>query len=388
MEKFIKEIKNDYLYFINFKHTRDDMIFKLREELKQLKAEIISKSIEAERYENGENKIKKLEDKILEMNWKLSEVGIGKEVNKIREASRIEKDEESLKNDIKYEDINEEKKKIQLEIENIKNEIVLKNKIKDEIEEINKKIENIEENIKAFNEEIDEKRKTIENLIDEQLKIKEKILEEILKDRKKSDKELIAEIIELKKSIENIKQTEIEEKYIELKEKTVLRLLKELSYKNKELEEQDNEYDNLYLTNKEDMEKLKNLKNNLYLKVEEILSQNIDLEEGKKIVEEVRKINEEKIKSENEEQEKNEDIEDMTEEKESKIFIIKLKSKFMNLVNKLRKIDENISIENNNENEEQESLRDRLKVESNETIIKTDENITKQEPENKNNIEK
>ena len=388
MEKFIKEIKNDYLYFINFKHTRDDMIFKLREELKQLKAEIISKSIEAERYENGENKIKKLEDKILEMNWKLSEVGIGKEVNKIREASRIEKDEESLKNDIKYEDINEEKKKIQLEIENIKNEIVLKNKIKDEIEEINKKIENIEENIKAFNEEIDEKRKTIENLIDEQLKIKEKILEEILKDRKKSDKELIAEIIELKKSIENIKQTEIEEKYIELKEKTVLRLLKELSYKNKELEEQDNEYDNLYLTNKEDMEKLKNLKNNLYLKVEEILSQNIDLEEGKKIVEEVRKINEEKIKSENEEQEKNEDIEDMTEEKESKIFIIKLKSKFMNLVNKLRKIDENISIENNNENEEQESLRDRLKVESNETIIKTDENITKQEPENENNIEK
>ena len=370
MEKFIKEIKNDYLYFINFKHTRDDMIFKLREELKQLKAEIISKSIEAERYENGENKIKKLEDKILEMNWKLSEVGIGKEVNKIREASRIEKDEESLKNDIKYEDINEEKKKIQLEIENIKNEIVLKN------------------NIKAFNEEIDEKRKTIENLIDEQLKIKEKILEEILKDRKKSDKELIAEIIELKKSIENIKQTEIEEKYIELKEKTVLRLLKELSYKNKELEEQDNEYDNLYLTNKEDMEKLKNLKNNLYLKVEEILSQNIDLEEGKKIVEEVRKINEEKIKSENEEQEKNEDIEDMTEEKESKIFIIKLKSKFMNLVNKLRKIDENISIENNNENEEQESLRDRLKVESNETIIKTDENITKQEPENENNIEK
>ena len=388
MEKFIKEIKNDYLYFINFKHTRDDMIFKLREELKQLKAEIISKSIEAERYENGENKIKKLEDKILEMNWKLSEVGIGKEVNKIREASRIEKDEESLKNDIKYEDINEEKKKIQLEIENIKNEIVLKNKIKDEIEEINKKIENIEEKIKAFNEEIDEKRKTIENLIDEQLKIKEKILEEILKDRKKSDKELIAEIIELKKSIENIKQTEIEEKYIELKEKTVLRLLKELSYKNKELEEQDNEYDNLYLTNKEDMEKLKNLKNNLYLKVEEILSQNIDLEEGKKIVEEVRKINEEKIKSENEEQEKNEDIEDMTEEKESKIFIIKLKSKFMNLVNKLRKIDENISIENNNENEEQESLRDRLKVESNETIIKTDENITKQEPENENNIEK
>ena len=267
MEKFIKEIKNDYLYFINFKHTRDDMIFKLREELKQLKAEIISKSIEAERYENGENKIKKLEDKILEMNWKLSEVGIGKEVNKIREASRIEKDEESLKNDIKYEDINEEKKKIQLEIENIKNEIVLKNKIKDEIEEINKKIENIED----FNEENDEKRKTIENLIDEQLKIKEKILEEILKDRKKSDKELIAEIVELKKSIENIKHTEIEEKYIELKEKTVLRLLKELSYKNKELEEQDNEYDNLYLTNKEDMEKLKNLKNNLYLKVEEIL---------------------------------------------------------------------------------------------------------------------
>ena len=178
-----------------------------------------------------------------------------------------------------------------------------------------------------------------------------------------------------------------------MKEKTIVRLSNELDDKKKELEKQDNEYKNLYSANEDDIQKLKNLKNNLYLKIEEILSKNIDLNEGRKIVEEVRMLNDEKTKNENEPKEENEDIseEDVEENKEN--IFIKIKNKFMNLVNKFK--DKNISVENNNENIneniEEGSLRDRIRVEeveNNETIIKTTENITKQEIKNENSIEK
>lgn len=265
MEEFIKENKEEFLNYIEFKKIEESEIKRLNNEINKVKSDIIVDNLAMveEPYldiEQRKTRIEKIKEKIVNLE-------IGREVNRIRESNQSDKDISDFKNVIEIEKLKKEQKKLEDEINYIID--VCKNNCKNrlEIKEAQEKINNMQRTKKTIEQRIEDRKNLLEEMINRKIEPKEEVLLKITEKMKETINEIEIQIKEKEKTLINVTKIEFEDedsKYLyELKEKTMLRLETELEQMRKKLKEEKSTFINIYNINKCELDELKKLKNDL-----------------------------------------------------------------------------------------------------------------------------
>lgn len=409
MEEFLKENEKDFLDYINFKKKQEEEIKRINNDINKIKSEIIVNNLGIGNKPYLEIEQKKL--RIEQIKEKITNLGIGREVNRIKKASQSDKDVADFNVTVEIERLKKEQKELETEITEIIN--ACKNSI--ETKDAQEKINCMQKTRKTIEQRITDRRNLLEEMINRKIELREEVLLKISEKMKKTISEMEINIKEKEKSLINVTKIEFgdeDSEYLyELKQKTLARLKEELEQMKSKLYEEKNNFSNIYSSNKSELDELKKLKEDLNSNDLSKLENDLGIQQEEKNNEEIKEDSQEKLKinDKNNEDEvimdrryiydsngnvsdlryvpcrRNKKTGELEEIKQKSIFLQKTYSIFNNIKNKIKSIFNKEQENSNeiNENNSKLSLAERLHYEIENPEILDGKDI---EDKNKDNV--
>lgn len=298
MEEFLKENEKEFLDFIEFRKKQEEEIDIINKSISKIKSDIISNNLKTGNEPYLE--IEKRKIRIEQIKEEINKLGVASNVNEIKESSQSDKDIANFNIIIDVERLKKEQQKLENEIIQIID--ICKNSL--ETKKAQEQIDNKQNIRKAIEQRIDERRKILEELINREIERKEKVLAEISKRKEEAMNKEEEDIKEKEKTLVNVIKIEFEDEDSEylykLKQETIEKLKNELQKMKIKLQEDKDVFIETYNINKNELNKLKKLKQDLNSNDLSRLENDLGLQQAEKQEEE---IEEEKEESEIDEDE-------------------------------------------------------------------------------------
>lgn len=280
MEEILKENEKDFLDYIDFKKEQEEEIKRINNDINKIKSDIIVNNLEIGKKPYLEIEQRKL--RIEQIKEKITNLEIGREVNRIKETNQSDKDIADFNITIEIERLKKEQEKLEGEITKIVNEC--KNSIG--IKDAQEKIYCMQRTRKTIEQRITDRKNLLEDMINRKIEQKEEVLLKISEKMKETINEIEINIKEKEKTLINIIKIEFEDEdseYLyELKQKTVTRLEAELEQMRSKLQEEKDSFNNIYSINKSELDKLKKIKEDLNTNDLSKLENNLGIQQEEK----------------------------------------------------------------------------------------------------------
>lgn len=261
MEEILKENEKDFLDYINFKKEQEEEIKRINNDINKIKSDIIVNNLKIGKKPYLEIEQRKL--RIEQIKEKITNLEIGREVNRIKETNQSDKDIADFNIIVEIEKLKKEQQKLEEEITEIVN--ACKNSIT--TKDAQEKINCMQRIRKTIEQRIADRRHLLEEIIDRKIELKEEVLLKISEKMKETINEIEINIQEKEKTLKNLTKIEFEDEdneYLyELKQKTLARLEEELDKMKSKLHEEKNNFKNIYSINKSELDEFKKLKEDL-----------------------------------------------------------------------------------------------------------------------------